>query len=144
VKRLDEIKSTLGVEVSYSDLCGCSGWIYREGSKWVSFSCDTELREVTYKPYGRVKTSKQEMETVKRFFFNPGEKVEFIDVLPLYVNLVQRFDDNEKNEDSERDNPKYPPGHCFCVCLCDRCGEFYEADQEHICRKKNSYPTKLN
>lgn len=40
----------------------------------------------------------------------------------------------------KRDNPKYPPWHCFTACLCEKCGEMYEADREHICRKKNSYP----
>ena len=24
--------------------------------------------------------------------------------------------------------------------LCEQCGEAYEADREHICRKVNSYP----
>lgn len=40
----------------------------------------------------------------------------------------------------KRDNPKYPPWHCFTACKCEKCGELYEADREHICRKKNSYP----
>ena len=40
----------------------------------------------------------------------------------------------------KRDNPKYPPWHCFTACICEKCREFYEADREHICRKKNSYP----
>lgn len=26
------------------------------------------------------------------------------------------------------------------MCLCERCGEYYEADREHVCRKRNSYP----
>ena len=42
----------------------------------------------------------------------------------------------------KRDNPKYPPWHCFTAMLCKKCGELYEADREHICRKKNSYPQK--
>lgn len=25
--------------------------------------------------------------------------------------------------------------------LCEKCGEAYEADREHVCRKRNSYPT---
>ena len=25
-------------------------------------------------------------------------------------------------------------------CMCEKCGEGYEADLEHVCRKKNSYP----
>lgn len=28
----------------------------------------------------------------------------------------------------------------FTVCICDKCGEAYEPDREHVCRKKNSYP----
>ena len=24
--------------------------------------------------------------------------------------------------------------------MCDKCGEAYEPDREHVCRKKNSYP----
>lgn len=39
-----------------------------------------------------------------------------------------------------RDNPNYPPWHCFTVCKCTKCSEWYEADREHICKKKNSYP----
>lgn len=39
-----------------------------------------------------------------------------------------------------RKNPNYPPWHCFTACECEKCGELYEADREHICRKKNSYP----
>jgi len=27
-------------------------------------------------------------------------------------------------------------------CLCEKCGESYEADRKHVCRKKNSYPVK--
>ncbi|MCH5199003.1 MAG: hypothetical protein J1E34_08865 [Oscillospiraceae bacterium] len=42
----------------------------------------------------------------------------------------------------KRDNPNYPPGHCFTVTKCEKCGEGYEADKEHICRKKNSWPNK--
>lgn len=34
------------------------------------------------------------------------------------------------------------------ACICDKCGEAFEPDREHICRKKNSYPdadnSKLN
>ena len=41
-----------------------------------------------------------------------------------------------------RDNPNYPPWHCFTACLCEKCKVLYEADREHICRKKNSYPVK--
>ena len=26
------------------------------------------------------------------------------------------------------------------MCICEECGEAYEADREHICRKVNSYP----
>lgn len=39
-----------------------------------------------------------------------------------------------------RDNPKYPIGHCMTLTKCDECGELYEADKAHVCRKKNSYP----
>lgn len=27
----------------------------------------------------------------------------------------------------------------FTACICNKCGEIYEADREHICKKKNSY-----
>lgn len=40
----------------------------------------------------------------------------------------------------KRDNPNYPPWHCFTVTECDKCGEMYEADKPHVCKKKNSYP----
>ena len=40
----------------------------------------------------------------------------------------------------KRDNPNYPPWHCFTAMICEKCGEMYEADREHICKKKNSYP----
>lgn len=39
-----------------------------------------------------------------------------------------------------RDNPEYPAGHCFTICRCEKCGEYYEASMNHICCKKNSYP----
>lgn len=26
------------------------------------------------------------------------------------------------------------------LVLCDKCGEGYEVDWEHVCRKRNSYP----
>lgn len=32
------------------------------------------------------------------------------------------------------------PWEQFTVCICDKCGEAYEPDREHVCRKKNSYP----
>lgn len=28
------------------------------------------------------------------------------------------------------------------MCLCDKCGEAYEASLEHVCKAKNSYPIK--
>lgn len=39
-----------------------------------------------------------------------------------------------------RDNPLYDPDHCFTVTQCDECGEFYEADKPHVCRRRNSWP----
>ena len=36
-------------------------------------------------------------------------------------------------------NPPYDPGHCFTVVRCEKCGEYYEPDKEHVCRKKNSW-----
>lgn len=39
-----------------------------------------------------------------------------------------------------RDNPFYPPYHCMTLTRCEKCGEMFEASDEHICRKKNSYP----
>ena len=27
------------------------------------------------------------------------------------------------------------------LVLCEKCGEGYEAGMEHVCRKRNSYPT---
>lgn len=33
------------------------------------------------------------------------------------------------------------PGQ-YTFCLCEKCGEAYEAAYEHICRKVNSYPVK--
>ena len=36
------------------------------------------------------------------------------------------------------------PEGCFLMehkaSRCDKCGEYYEADQPHVCRKKNSWP----
>ncbi len=40
----------------------------------------------------------------------------------------------------KRDNPDYDPGHCFTAVRCEKCGEYYEADRHHVCRKKNSWP----
>ena len=31
------------------------------------------------------------------------------------------------------------PWDQFTACICDKCGEAFEPDREHICRKKNSY-----
>lgn len=28
------------------------------------------------------------------------------------------------------------------LCMCEKCGEAYEAGLEHICKKVNSYPMK--
>lgn len=44
----------------------------------------------------------------------------------------------------KRKNPKYPFGHCFTLCECEKCGEYYEESckLKHICRKQNSYPVK--
>lgn len=39
-----------------------------------------------------------------------------------------------------RDNPIYPPWHCMTLTRCEKCGELFEASDEHICQKKNSYP----
>lgn len=41
-----------------------------------------------------------------------------------------------------RDNPKYEDGHSFTVTICKKCGEYYEAFYEHICKRKNSWPIK--
>ena len=45
---------------------------------------------------------------------------------------------------AERNNPNYPPWHCFTVRKCPICGERYEpiCKLEHICKKQNSYPIK--
>ena len=43
----------------------------------------------------------------------------------------------------KRDNRLWLPqntGIQATFCLCEKCGEGYEADREHVCRKKNSYP----
>lgn len=42
----------------------------------------------------------------------------------------------------KRNNPKYPPWHCFNVTKCKKCGENYEpiCELKHICKKQNSYP----
>ena len=32
------------------------------------------------------------------------------------------------------------PWDQFTACICDKCGETFEPDREHICKKKNSYP----
>jgi len=45
----------------------------------------------------------------------------------------------------KRDNRLWRPenaGIQATFCLCEECGEMYEADREHICKKKNSYPAK--
>lgn len=39
-----------------------------------------------------------------------------------------------------RDNPYYPPYHYMTMTRCEDCGELYEADKKHVCRKENSYP----
>ena len=62
--------------------------------------------------------------------------------------LFQRRSDNGKwgliggilEAAGYRDNPKYPPDHCFTVCRCPLCNVAYEASYDHICRRKNSWP----
>lgn len=42
-----------------------------------------------------------------------------------------------------RDNRLWKPGNegvQATFCLCEKCGEAYEAAYEHVCREKNSYP----
>ena len=41
----------------------------------------------------------------------------------------------------KRENPDYPPEHCFTVRECEECGELYEpfCEFEHICKLQNSY-----
>lgn len=41
---------------------------------------------------------------------------------------------------AKRNNRNFPSGHFKKItCFCEKCGEGFEADKEHICRKKNSY-----
>lgn len=40
----------------------------------------------------------------------------------------------------KRLNPVYDATQYFTVTKCNNCGEYYEADKEHICRFQNSYP----
>lgn len=45
----------------------------------------------------------------------------------------------------KRDNRLWRPGNegvQATMCLCEKCGEAYEAAYEHVCREKNSYPRK--
>ena len=35
------------------------------------------------------------------------------------------------------------PWDVFTCVECEKCGEYYEADREHICKKVNSYPLKI-
>ena len=37
-------------------------------------------------------------------------------------------------------NPVYPVDYQGTFTRCEKCGESYEADREHVCRWKNSYP----
>ena len=44
-----------------------------------------------------------------------------------------------------RDNRLWLPecaGIQATMCMCDKCGEAYEADREHVCGVRNSYPVK--
>ena len=45
---------------------------------------------------------------------------------------------NERRSGMRQNDRK--PWEQFTVCICDKCGEAYEPDREHVCRKKNSYP----
>ena len=66
--------------------------------------------------------------------------------LPFVVKTWKNVRITEKGRGKaviqERDNPRYPPDLQATWCLCERCGEIYEASKEHICRKKNSWPAK--
>lgn len=54
--------------------------------------------------------------------------------------LAEKVSAKEPLNYNYRDNPDYEPGHCFTICKCEKCGEYYEAALEHTCRKRNSYP----
>ena len=45
-----------------------------------------------------------------------------------------------------RNNPPYPPDHCFSVVECKKCGEYYEpfCVYKHICGKQNSYKKEID
>ena len=51
---------------------------------------------------------------------------------------------SETKRSKKRNNPKYPPHHCFTARKCEECGEYYEPEcaLKHICKKQNSYPIK--
>lgn len=55
--------------------------------------------------------------------------------IPYIENICQEFD-------CYRNNPAYPPEHCFTVRKCEKCEELYEpfCELKHICKKQNSYP----
>ena len=57
-----------------------------------------------------------------------------------YCRLCDRKKKKKKKE--SRMNERQI-GDVFTANQCPRCGEYYEADREHICRKKNSYPISL-
>ena len=57
--------------------------------------------------------------------------------------MARLFEEGYRSEHMyglSRYNPQRQPGDCYCLTECTECGEFYEADKEHICKKKNSYP----
>lgn len=41
-------------------------------------------------------------------------------------------------------NRYHPPGHQFTVVQCEKCGDWYEASYEHICKQVNSYALKID
>ena len=45
----------------------------------------------------------------------------------------------------KRDNRLWKPWNRdvqATMCMCEKCGEAYEADRAHVCGKANSYPVK--
>lgn len=54
--------------------------------------------------------------------------------------VMRAYREAEWGEPKYRINPDYPREHQFTVIKCDKCGEWFEVDREHICGKQNSYP----
>lgn len=64
--------------------------------------------------------------------------VKLCDLYDLSINQLAGAFLHIKDPNTRHNRRK--PGDVFTVTLCEKCGEWFEASQDHICHYENSYP----